>query len=68
MIAPPAAARSLTNRPAIALTLSSLIALVVMWGAIASAYQMNWPVGFFVGAYGALSYGLARLWRRATRN
>ena len=68
MIAPPAAARSLTNRPAIALTLSSLIALVVMWGAIASAYQMNWPVGFFVGAYGALSYGLARLWRRAARN
>ena len=53
MIGPPAAARSLTRRPVIALVLSVLLALVTAWAAIASSYETNWPVGFFVGAYGA---------------
>jgi zinc/manganese transport system permease protein len=62
MIGPPAAARSLTSRPGLAMIASVLIALVTVWVAIAAAYLWNWPVGFFVGALGALSYGIGRGW------
>ena len=66
MVAPAGAARSFTNRPGVAMTLSVAIALVTVWTAIAVSYQTNWPIGFFVGAFGALSYGSGRLfatWR-----
>jgi len=62
MIGPPAAARSLTSRPGLAMIASVVIALVTVWVAIAAAYLYNWPVGFFVGALGALSYGIGRGW------
>ena len=62
MIGPPAAARSLTSRPGLAMVASVLIALITVWVAIAAAYLYNWPVGFFVGALGALSYGIGRGW------
>ncbi len=62
MIGPPAAARSLTSRPVLAMILSVVIALVTAWVAIAASYLYNWPVGFFVGALGALSYGIGRGW------
>ena len=62
MIGPPAAARSVTSRPLPALALSAVIAVVVVWVAIAAAYQTNWPVGFFVGAFGALCYAAGRGW------
>jgi zinc/manganese transport system permease protein len=62
MIGPPAAARSLTSRPGLAMIASVVIALVTVWVAIAAAYLYNWPVGFFVGALGALSYGSGRGW------
>jgi zinc/manganese transport system permease protein len=62
MIGPPAAARSLTSRPLLAMGLSVVIALVTVWVAIAASYLYNWPVGFFVGMLGALSYGLGRGW------
>ena len=67
MIGPPAAARSLTSRPVLAMLLSVVLALVTVWVAIAASYVYNWPVGFFVGALGALSYGIGRgwAWRRA---
>ena len=62
MIGPPSAARSLTSRPLLALCLSVVIALITVWAAIAASYLYNWPVGFFVGVLGALSYGLGRGW------
>jgi zinc/manganese transport system permease protein len=62
MIGPPAAARSLTSRPGLAMIASVVIALVTVWVAIAAAYLYNWPVGFFVGTLGALSYGIGRGW------
>ena len=62
MIGPPAAARSLTSRPLLAMGLSVVVALVTVWAAIAASYLYNWPVGFFVGVLGALSYGLGRGW------
>jgi len=62
MFGPPAAARSLTSRPGLDMIASVVIALVTVWVAIAAAYLYNWPVGFFVGALGALSYGMGRGW------
>ncbi|HUC58814.1 MAG TPA: metal ABC transporter permease [Streptosporangiaceae bacterium] len=62
MIGPPAAARSLTSRPLLAMALSVVIALVTVWVAIAASYLCNWPIGFFVGALAALSYGAGRAW------
>jgi zinc/manganese transport system permease protein len=62
MIGPPAAARSLTSRPLLAMALSVAIALITVWAAIAASYVYNWPIGFFVGALAALSYGLGRGW------
>jgi len=62
MIGPPAAARSLTSRPALAMALSVVIALITVWVAIAASYLYNWPIGFFVGALGAVAYGAGRAW------
>jgi zinc/manganese transport system permease protein len=62
MIGPPAAARYLTDRPIPAMALGVLISLVTVWLSIAISYESNWPVGFFVGTFGAASYGLGRTW------
>jgi zinc/manganese transport system permease protein len=67
MIGPAAAARSLTARPGLAMTLSVLIALIAVWIAIAASYQSNWPLGFFVGVIGAAFFlgGKAWAWARS---
>ncbi len=62
MIGPPAAARSITSRPQVAVVLSAVIALVTVWVSIAASYIVNWPVGFFVGTLAAVSYGIGRGW------
>jgi zinc/manganese transport system permease protein len=62
MIGAPAAARSFTDRPLIAMTLSVVFALVIVWIAIAASYETNYPVGFFVGTGSAVSYALGRGW------
>jgi len=62
MIGPPAAARSFTSRPVPAMLLSVAIALATVWIAIAASYLYNWPIGFFVGALGAVAYGVGRGW------
>lgn len=63
MVGPPSAARALTGRPAVALLLSVLLALITAWVAIALSYLSDWPVGFFVGASAAVWYGAGRLVR-----
>jgi zinc/manganese transport system permease protein len=60
MIGPAAAARSLTARPILAMTLSVAIALVTVWIGIAVSYQSNWPLGFFVGVIGGAFYLFSR--------
>jgi zinc/manganese transport system permease protein len=62
MIGPPAAARSFTSRPAIAMWLSVGLALLTVWAAIALSYTTNYPVGFFVGSIGAALYAAGRIW------
>jgi zinc/manganese transport system permease protein len=65
MVGPAAAARSFTSRPLAAMALSILIALATVWAAIALSFWTNWPIGFFVGAFAALAYALARGWTSA---
>ncbi|MGC1184025.1 MAG: metal ABC transporter permease [Candidatus Dormiibacterota bacterium] len=60
MVAPAAAARALSARPELAMGLAVVIALVIVWSAIALSYLTAWPIGFFVGMLGASAYGLAR--------
>jgi zinc/manganese transport system permease protein len=60
MIGPPAAARSITARPGLAIGLSVAISLVTLWISIAAAYQWNLPVGFLVGCLSGLSYAVGR--------
>jgi zinc/manganese transport system permease protein len=61
MIGPPAAARSLTSSPLLAMGLSVVLALVTVWVAIAASYETNWPIGLFVGMGGAVCYAAGRL-------
>jgi zinc/manganese transport system permease protein len=63
MVGPAAGARALTDRPQLAIFLSVGIALITVWISIALSYVLNWPVGFFVGSIGALSYGMGRALR-----
>jgi zinc/manganese transport system permease protein len=54
----------------VAIVLSVAIALATVWASIATSFVTNWPIGFFVGAFGALSYGIGRAWaawRRSRR-
>ncbi len=70
LIGPPAAARSFTNRPLVAMGLSSVVALITVWVAIAVSYETNLPIGFFVGSLSAFAYAVGRAyaaWRRRTR-
>jgi zinc/manganese transport system permease protein len=62
MIGPPAAARAVTSKPLPAVGLSAAIAVVVVWASIAAAYDTNWPIGFFVGTFGAVCYAAGRGW------
>ncbi len=62
MIGPPAAARSLTSRPLVAMGLSVALAVVTVWASIAASYTSNWPVGFFVGTIAAVCYAAGRGW------
>ncbi len=61
MIGPPAAARSLTSNPLVAIGLSVVLALATVWAAIAASFETNWPIGFFVGVGGAVCYLAGRL-------
>lgn len=62
MIGAPAAARSFTDRPPVAMALSIAFALIIVWAAIAASYETNYPVGFFVGSASAVSYAFGRGW------
>ena len=68
MIGPAAAARSLTARPVLAMTLSVVIALVTVWIGIAASYQSNWPLGVFVGILGAAFFLAGRAYAAIRRD
>ena len=60
LVSPPATARCLTKSPLPSMALSVLIALLTVWGAFALSYQLNLPIGFFVGAIGIGTYTLTK--------
>ena len=62
MVAPAGAAQWFTDRPGAAMALSVALALAIVWAAIAISYATNWPIGFFVGGFGALAYAAGRLY------
>jgi zinc/manganese transport system permease protein len=68
MIGPASAARSVTARPGVAMALSVAIALVSVWVGIAASYRTNWPLGFFVGVFGAGFFLLGRAYAAARRH
>jgi zinc/manganese transport system permease protein len=67
MIGPAAAARSLTARPVLAMTLSVAIALVTVWTGIVISYRSSWPLGFFVGIMGAVFFLAGRAYAATRR-
>jgi zinc/manganese transport system permease protein len=67
MVGPPAAARLVVGRPAAAVALSVVLALVTVWLAVACSYWTDWPVGFYVGVLGAAVYGAGRGWAAGRR-
>lgn len=66
IITPAAAAQRLTGRPAIALALSVVIALVSTEGGILLSLEKPWPTSFFISAISFAAYVAARVldWRR----
>ena len=66
IVGPASAARALTARPGRALLLSTMLAVLTVWAAIALSFVSDWPIGFFVGVLGALAYGAGRWVRLST--
>ena len=64
LVAPPATAQRLTARPARGLALSVVIALAIVWVALALAYWTPYPVGVYVSTLGFAAYLLARVLTR----
>jgi len=62
LVGPPAAARSFSADPLVAIPLSIGFALVTVWVSIAAAYYSSLPVGFFVTLGSAILYGIGRGW------
>jgi zinc/manganese transport system permease protein len=64
VITPAAAAQRLTARPAVALMLSVLIALVATEGGILLSLAQPWPTSFFISAISFSVYVAARVFAR----
>jgi zinc/manganese transport system permease protein len=62
MIGPAAAARSFTASPVVALGLSVVLALISVWVGIVISYHTSWPLGFFVGVFGAGFFLAGQAW------
>ena len=66
MIGPAAAARAVSARPGLAITLSVAVALATVWLGIALSYRTNWPLGFYVGTISAAFFLIAQAARAVT--
>ncbi len=67
MIGPPATARFVTDRPALAMAVSGALGLITVWVSITASFWSNWPIGFFVGTFAVVWYVIGRSlarWRR----
>jgi zinc/manganese transport system permease protein len=60
IVAPPASAQRLTDRPVLAVGISVGLALLITWVGIAIAYWEPYPVSFFIVSLAALTYAAIR--------
>ena len=60
LVLPAAAAREVTCRPGLALTLSVTLALLVTWVALGVAYYSPYPIGFWLSSIAFGTYLVAR--------
>ncbi len=65
MTGPAGAACTLAASPRAGLLLSAMLALALIWSALALSVATGWPVGFFTGVLAALLFLAARMWRTA---
>jgi len=73
LVMPPATAQRLTARPALGLLVSVIVALGVIWSALAIAYYTPYPLGFWVttlafGLYVVAALGAGLRQRRGRRS
>jgi zinc/manganese transport system permease protein len=61
LVIPAATAQVLTARPALSLTLTVLLGVLVTWAALTVAYYSPYPIGFFLTTFSFGLYLLARL-------
>ena len=61
MVGPASAARTLTGEPVRAMLLSAVLAVLMIWLAIALSFLSDWPVGFFIGGLSAVAYTVGRV-------
>lgn len=59
--APAATARLVAVRPWTGVATAVAIAVGIVWASVALGYLSGWPIGFFVGAGGAVVYAVGRL-------
>jgi zinc/manganese transport system permease protein len=67
MTGPAGAACVFARDPKTGMALSVVLALALIWTALALSYLTGWPVGFFTGVLAAVLYLSARMWRTARR-
>jgi zinc/manganese transport system permease protein len=67
MTGPAGAACVLARGPKTGMALSVLLALALIWTALALSYLTGWPAGFFTGVLAAVLYLAARMWRTSRR-
>ena len=65
LVMPASAAQTLTARPALSLTLSVVIGVVVTWAGLIAAYYTPFPIGFFVTTFAFVIYLVSHGLRRA---
>jgi zinc/manganese transport system permease protein len=60
LVAPGAVAERVTRRPAVALTVSGSLAVLITWVSLALSYYTPYPVSFYVTSLAFVSYVIAR--------
>ena len=65
IVTPAAAAQQLTTRPGLGIALSTVVALLTIWGGLGVGYFTVYPVGFFVTSLAFAAYLSARAVRWA---
>ena len=64
MVTPAAIAQNISARPWVAMTLSALIAVGVVWVGIVLSFYISYPASFFITALAFAAYLVSRFWRR----